>query len=211
MADRVADSAPPEDAPPEDVAPPEDLAPPPEDVAAPDAGSSCTDRTGARGDTTFRIQSGGRERSFVVHVPPGYDRARPTPVVLDLHGWLADGAGQAATSHLRAEADLRGLIAVHPDGVGRSWNAGACCAPASSSGVDDVQFVRDLLDRVERDWCVDRRRVHAMGFSNGGGLSHRLACELSDRIASIGPVSGTVAIPTCAPRWHSCGRPGCGW
>ena len=193
--------APDADAP--DVAPPDaapdDVAAPPPDAPTPPEGA-CVDRVGARGDTTFRMMSGGRDRTFVVHVPPSYDRTRPTPVVMDFHGWLGDGGAQATMTGLRTEADVRGLITVHPDGIGRSWNAGACCTPASTSGVDDVQFVRDLLDRVERDWCVDRRRVHAMGFSNGAGFSHRLACELSERVASIGPVSGTVAIPTCAPR-----------
>jgi polyhydroxybutyrate depolymerase len=56
-----------------------------------------------------------------------------------------------------------------------------------------------MLDALAKDYCVDPKRVFSAGFSNGGMLSHRLACELSDRIAAIGPVAGTMAIDACKP------------
>src|SRR5690349_18796236 len=83
-----------------------------------------------------------------------------------------------------------GGIAVHPDGTGAflGWNAGDCCGTASASGVDDVGLVGAILDRLETEMCVDTARIYSTGFSNGGFLSHRLGCELSDRIAAIAPV-----------------------
>jgi polyhydroxybutyrate depolymerase len=67
------------------------------------------------------------------------------------------------------------------------------------NGVDDVAFTRGMLDRLEADLCVDPRRVFATGMSNGGFMSHRLACEMSDRIAAVAPVSGVNTLATCTP------------
>ena len=85
-----------------------------------------------------------------------------------------------------------------PGGI-RTWNAGTCCGYAVSSNVDDAGFVRDLIDRLEANACVDRRRVYAAGMSNGAELSHRLACDLADRIRAIGPVAGVDVTTACAP------------
>jgi polyhydroxybutyrate depolymerase len=65
--------------------------------------------------------------------------------------------------------------------------------------VPDVEFMADLITTVESDFCIDPKRIFSAGFSNGGMLSHRLACELSERIAAIGPVAGTMAIDSCSP------------
>jgi polyhydroxybutyrate depolymerase len=65
--------------------------------------------------------------------------------------------------------------------------------------VDDVGFVRALIDHLEQQACIDRRRVYAAGMSNGAILSHRLACDAADRIRAIGTVAGTNMAPSCAP------------
>jgi polyhydroxybutyrate depolymerase len=79
------------------------------------------------------------------------------------------------------------------------WNAGSCCEHAGqlnnplwgdAGDVDDVGFVGMMIDSVEKQICIDSKRIFATGFSNGGMLSHRLACQMSDRIASIVAVSG---------------------
>jgi polyhydroxybutyrate depolymerase len=107
----------------------------------------------------------------------------------------------AALTGMNAAADASGFVAVHPEGTGspRSWNGGACCGTAASSGTDDVGFVAAIVDQLESELCVDRARVFATGFSNGGFLSHRLGCELADRIAAIAPVSGVLGIDACSP------------
>jgi polyhydroxybutyrate depolymerase len=65
--------------------------------------------------------------------------------------------------------------------------------------VDDVGFVNKMIDELQAKLCVDDKRVFSTGMSNGGFLSHRLACELSTRIAAIAPVAGVVGVPTCTP------------
>ena len=155
----------------------------------------------AAADDTWTLASGGLMRTVHVHVPPGYDPARATPLVLDFHGYTSNAAQQDLLSQMTAKADAAGFIAVLPEGTGSSpsWNAGACCGEAVSNGVDDVGFVRDLLDAAAARLCVDAHRVYATGMSNGGFLSHRLGCELGDRIAAIAPVAGVLGVPTCTP------------
>jgi polyhydroxybutyrate depolymerase len=101
---------------------------------------------------------------------------------------------------MNALADTRGFVVAYPEGLGGSWNAGQCCGESARSNVDDVAFARAVIDRLSMEYCLDPRRVFSTGMSNGGFLSHRLACELSDRIAAIAPVAGVLGIPTCAPR-----------
>ena len=143
----------------------------------------------------------GVARTAKVHVPAAYDPTAGTPLVVGLHGLASSGADQASMSHMIAKADAEGFIAIHPDGTGspKGWNGGACCNPAASSGIDDVAFIRALLDKAESELCVDTHRVFAAGFSNGAFLAHSLGCELADRVVAIGTVSGVIGIPTCQP------------
>lgn len=162
---------------------------------------SCAGKATLTGDLDWTIKSGGRDRFVHVHVPPAYAPTKPTPVVLDFHGFTSDGLQQAAYAGMIRKSDEAGFIAVHGEGIGsqQSWNAGACCGEAMTSKVDDVALVRAILDELEAKLCVDTKRVFATGMSNGGFLSHRLACELSDRIAAVAPVAGVLGVPTCTP------------
>jgi polyhydroxybutyrate depolymerase len=155
----------------------------------------------ASGDSTWNVQTDAGARTALVHVPTGYDPTKPTAVVLNFHGYVGTSAEQETLSLMDAEADSQGFVVVYPQGTGTipSWNGGACCGTAASDDVDDVGFVSVLIDQLESTLCVDPRRVFATGISNGGFLSQRLACELSDKIAAIGPVAGVMGIPTCTP------------
>lgn len=150
-------------------------------------------------DTEHTLPFGGESRKLRVHTPPGLDPSTPAPVVMVFHGYLEDGDKIEDITKMTPAADARGYIVVYADGLDQSWNAGGCCGSSESDGVDDVGFVSAMIDFLEAHYCVDPKRVFSAGFSNGGMLSHRLACELGDRIAAIGPVSGTMAIPACAP------------
>jgi polyhydroxybutyrate depolymerase len=154
-----------------------------------------------QGDTNWTIATSAGNRAALVHIPPGYDPTKATAVVLNFHGLGGSPTQEEGLTLMDAESDSAGFVLVYPQGTGSilSWNAGACCAPASQNNVDDVGFVGTLLDTLEAKLCVDTHRVFATGMSNGGFLSHRLGCELSDRIAAIAPVAGVMGIPTCTP------------
>jgi len=169
------------------------------DAAAPIV---CPEVTLDAGDSTNTLVIDGGSRTFNLHIPSGLDLSKPAPLVFAFHG-----GGQSATAfegfaHIEAKSDASGFILVEPEGTialpGLSpgtldvWNAGNCCELAAeiNTNVDDVGFVRAMIDTLTQQLCVDPKRIFAAGFSNGAMLAHRLACELSDKIAAITAVSG---------------------
>jgi polyhydroxybutyrate depolymerase len=161
------------------------------------AAPTCTGREKLAGDLEWTIN----ERAVHVHVPAAYDPTKGVPVVLDFHGYSSNGTQQASYAGMIAKSDAAGFVAVHAEGTGivRGWNAGACCGTAASSGTKDVELVGAIIDELAKKLCLDDKRVFSTGLSNGGFLSHRLACEMSSRIAAIAPVAGVLGIPTCTP------------
>lgn len=155
------------------------------------------------GDEAWTVVHQGQTRRFYVHVPTNYDPQRATPVVLDLHGRALDARFQMLLSGMRDVADANGFLAVHPEGtregLEQTWNAGLCCGASARDQVDDVGFLAAVLDQLQARLCVDTKRVYATGMSNGGFMAHRLGCELSDRIAAIAPVAGTLGVLGCQP------------
>ncbi len=157
------------------------------------------------GDHTRTLRQDGRTRSYIVHVPPKYDPKQPTPVVLAFHGAVTNASIMAISTGLSEKADEAGFIVVYPNGTGKGdvllvWNAGGWHGPKAEKEVDDVKFVRELLDELPKLVSVDPKRIYATGISNGGMMCYRLAAELSNRIAAIAPVSGTLAVEKCSPQ-----------
>ncbi|MFC0682115.1 alpha/beta hydrolase family esterase [Lysobacter korlensis] len=150
--------------------------------------------------TEVQLEHDGLERSFRVTVPADAGD-KELPMLVALHG----AGGSAVTlSYLTgfdlAVPDAR-FVLVEPNGTGpdsgtRTWNAGTCCG-SSVGTVDDVGFLAAILDRVAADFPVDADRVYLAGFSNGGMLAYRAACELGERVAGIAVVAGTMNVEGC--------------
>jgi polyhydroxybutyrate depolymerase len=174
------------------------------DGASPDAPvtPACAGKKGATGDRTVTLTSGGRERTFSLHVPKAYDATKRTPLVFLFHGYTMTSAEIATATHFAETADKRGMIVAFPQGIGNGFNAGDCCGTAQSDAVDDVGFARDMISALDAEYCVDAKRTFSAGFSNGGFLSYRLACELADKIAAVAPVAGglRLAPAQCTPQ-----------
>ena len=153
---------------------------------------------------TRTLTAGGLNRTYLVHVPEGHDQKTPLPVVLALHGATMNGPMMAWFSGLNRKADEAGFIAVYPNGTGTNssffWNGGNCCGSAAQNKVDDVAFISALLNDLMRAYPVDAQRVYATGMSNGAIMAYRLALELSDRIAAIAPVAGSVGTEISQPK-----------
>jgi len=143
---------------------------------------------------------GGRTRRYFLHAPPAYDGKKPLPLVLVLHGGGQSPESAERMSGMSAKADKEGFLAAYPSGTGRmpTWNSGNCCGYAMQNNVDDVTFLRALIDQLEHDYSVDPRRIFVTGISNGGMMSYRVGCELADKIAAIAPVEGAQNID-CRP------------
>ena len=160
-------------------------------------------RPRAAGDFFQTIDSGGLTRRYMLHIPPSYSDtggADATPLVLLFHGSGGKARGIARYTGLPAKADRAGFIAVMPQGLATTfipepeWNF-TTLGPHGPDAPDDVAFIDDLLDALESELCIDSARVFSTGFSGGAGLSVRLACDLSDRIAAIAPVAGVYFPP----------------
>ena len=165
-------------------------------------------------------------RDYDLVLPDAYDPAEGVPLVLAFHGGGGDRAGAAMTtcstgrdtdrSCLHTYAQENGFAVVFPDGTRsrgskklRTWNAGGGvddwrCASgyACEQDVDDMAYVDALLEDLQGRIHLDPDRIHATGLSNGGAISHRLACERSEVFASIVPIGGAMQLTTsdeCAP------------
>ena len=155
----------------------------------------------AVGDHSRELKIGETFRSYSVHIPPSYDPARPTPVVLVFHSAMMNGNLMARFCGLSEKADRCGFVVVYANGTGSTplflyWDAGGVRGRVS----DDVGYVARLLDDLATVVNVDPKRVFAAGMSNGAMMCYRLAAELSDRIAAIAAIAGTMAIEDCRPR-----------
>ena len=160
----------------------------------------------APGDYSFTLKHQTRERSYIVHVP----LARPStdwPIVVNLHGGGGHAKAQQRYSRMDAAADREGFLAVYPNGTGvlgnrlLTWNAGSCCGWAQKNNVDDVGFIRALVEDLAGRVAIDHARIYATGLSNGAMMSYRLAVEAPDLVAAIAPVAGAmVCVPLKAGR-----------
>jgi polyhydroxybutyrate depolymerase len=140
----------------------------------------------------------GLTRTYHVHLPPGHRPDRPVPLVLALHGRGGSGLHLDALTNnqLTTETDRRGWVIVFPEGIDHGWNDGRDPETAALHlpEVDDVGFLRTLIERLRSDFGVDDKRVYATGMSNGGFMSLRLAIDLSDRIAAVGAVAACLGV-----------------
>ncbi len=147
---------------------------------------------------TGTIVSSGRQREYLLHVPESYDRAKPTPLVISMHGGGMWGAAQKETSQWNRVADEHGFLVVYPSGTGlarhRAWRAGQ-----GAGHMRDVRFISELIDTLKAAYNIDSSRVYADGLSNGGGMAFLLSCTLSDRIAAVGMVASALFLP-----WDLC-------
>src|SRR5436309_400897 len=142
------------------------------------------------------FMSSGRKREYVLYVPRSYDRAKPTPLVISLHGAGMWGAAQKETSQWNRVADEHGFIVVYPSGEAgagpRVWHEGGGGGAGPSR---DVRFISELIDTLEAAYNIDPGMIYANGLSNGGGMSFALSCTLSDRIAAVGMVGAALLVP----------------
>lgn len=165
---------------------------------------ACRGASAQSSDRSVSLDVGGRTRTAIVHLPPSFAERGPLPLVIFMHGGLGNGAQAQSAYGMDRVADREGFIVVYPDGTGRvpglfTWNAANCCAYAYENNVDDVAFIRALVDTLERDYSIDPRRIYATGMSNGAMMSYRLGCQMADRLAAIAPVAGALNETGCAP------------
>jgi polyhydroxybutyrate depolymerase len=151
------------------------------------------------------IRVGGLQRTYAVHLPNGREPAGPSALVVVFHGGGGNAANAARMTGMDAKADREGFIVAYPNGTGPradillTWNAWRCCGPALDRNVDDIAFVRAMVQAISREHAIDPRRIYATGMSNGGMLAYRVGCEAADVFAAIAPVAGALDTEDCKP------------
>ena len=153
------------------------------------------------------INVNGVARDYLVYLPASFDGTVSLPVMISYHG--GSGSAQQWINYVdfRPLAEANNFIAVYPNGLpdpgfpqgGRIWNS----VGPYDNGNDDIGFTSAMIDKLYNDYAIDQSRVYACGYSNGGNICWELAAFLSDKVAAIGPVAGsmwtwteTLATPT---------------
>ena len=125
------------------------------------------------------------DRTYLLHVPAGLTGPE-VPLLLSLHGAGSSGSQDEQFTGWSGFARSRGFIVAYPnarDSTGRLWDPYA-------AGSADVAFLRDVVRDISARWCVNPRRVHADGWSNGAVMSQRAACDAADLFASVTSYAG---------------------
>jgi len=158
------------------------------------------------GESARFLTHDGLDRSYVLYLPASVDLSKPVPLVFVFHGGTGNAESAILMSGFNEVADENGFLVVYPNGTGPvsddkllTWNVGACCGFAQRNNVDDVGFVRSIVTDLQSLIKIDTKRIYATGMSNGGMMSHRLACEASDLFAAVAPVAGTLNFTPCDP------------
>ena len=143
------------------------------------------------------ITHDGIQRDYIVYIPELYNGSSAVPLVLNFHGYGSNAAQQMFYGDFRDIADTEGFLLVHPEGTtfigNQFWNVGF---PGISSTIDDVGFTEALIDELATLYAIDLDRVYATGMSNGGFMSFLLACQLSEKIAAVASVTGSMTQDT---------------
>jgi polyhydroxybutyrate depolymerase len=138
-----------------------------------------------------------RPYTMNLHVPAGYDATKPTPLVMMLHGYSASGAVEEVYFNFTAVSDAHTFLYVYPDGdreaspsMYRFWNATDACCNFYGSTVDDSSYLDAVLADIRGKFNVDAKRVYVVGHSNGGFMTHRMACDHASEIAAVMALAG---------------------
>ena len=148
---------------------------------------------------SFPFCADAADRYSVVHVPKNYDAKKPAPLLLVLHGYSLDADTIEEFSGLSELSDREGFIAVYPDGTldaegKRGWNAGPSF-DARFKGADDDRYLVSLIEETGKTYRIDRERIYAVGYSNGGFMAHALALRHPGLLAGIGAVAASTSFP----------------
>ncbi|MEI7423921.1 MAG: PHB depolymerase family esterase [Prolixibacteraceae bacterium] len=154
---------------------------------------------------TINLTVDGYARSFILYLPTGYNNAGKMPMIFAIHGGSGTPEGMINIANFKPIADRDKVVLVYPAGIQKNWNDGRPTTP-NQLGINDVNFFSQLCDYMITNYSVDGARIYATGISNGGFMTSRLGCELSNRIAAIAVDAATIEATTITPGCNP-GRP----
>jgi len=121
-------------------------------------------------------------------VPLELNDSAPVPLLIDIHGGDDDMYQQRWTSDFANISMDQGFIVAYPQGNDNFWNQGSTVIPWGSEE-DDVGFLLEMVNMIMQNHSIDESRIYTTGWSNGCGMTHRLAVQASDVFAAAGCMS----------------------
>jgi len=170
--------------------------------------TGCADTNSCFSNPTLQI---GGDRLAQVQIPADYTTTTRYPLIIVLHGFGANGYVQSLYLGLDTRVDSKQYILVVPEGTEnvsgqQFWNAtpGCCARTQEEMQIDDVAYIRSLIEEAAATYSIDPARIGLIGHSNGGFMALRMACEASDLVTSVVSLAGSTFIDDadCAPTTH---------
>jgi polyhydroxybutyrate depolymerase len=162
-------------------------------------GTNNSNTEATTGDYTKSIIHDGLKRTYRIHIPSSFDKTKPIPLVIVLHGGGGSAEAMLALTlgGFNTLSEREGFIVVYPNGIEKHWNDGRGSSGLSRyrafrENIDDVGFISALIDLLIKEMNIDKKRIYITGISNGGIMSFRLACELSEKITAIASVTASM-------------------
>ena len=137
----------------------------------------------------------GITREYIIYIPENYNVTTAFPLLLSFHGLSSNMEFNYSYTNFDELAERENFIVVHPNGISNTWTV-------SANDDTDINFIVALLNQLEEDYNIESNRIYSTGMSMGGFFSFSLACRLSDRIAAVASVTGSMyqpAINNCSP------------
>jgi polyhydroxybutyrate depolymerase len=147
------------------------------------------------GKMTKELIVNGTTREYIIYVPENYTGTSSLPLLLSFHGLTSNMEFNFNYTNFDQLAEDENFIVVHPNGISNTWTV-------SANDDTDINFIVALLNQFEEDYNIESNRIYSTGMSMGGFFSFSLACRLSDRIAAVASVTGSMyqpAINNCSP------------
>lgn len=146
-----------------------------------------------------RVEVDGLDRRYRLYTPPDAEGGGPLALMLALHGSGNSPESLVDASELDHAASGGSFIVAYPEAIGLVWNGGFCCTNGRGTAAADVRFLEKVIADVAAVRRIDESRTYVVGFSSGGIMAYRLACDVAGRFAGIAALAATMVLDDCSP------------
>ncbi len=149
-------------------------------------------------DLKISIEHDGFTRTFILHLPRDFQKQSNLPLVIAMHGGSGTGKGmiKLTKGKFNELADKYNFLVVYPDGLGKSWHDDRSdpISFAHKNNIDDIGFLRKMIEKLISEYHADPGRIFATGISNGGFMCFRISRSLTDYIKAVAPVCACIPV-----------------
>ena len=144
----------------------------------------------------------GKQRQYYIYLPKGIDLKKKYPTVITFHGFESDASGIKWLIQPEKKANNYKYILIFPNALNKSWNVGKGLG-SKNKNADDKAFLSTLLDVLPARHPINKKKIYAMGFSNGAQMAALAYCNFGKRVAAVGIVAHSMNIKNCQPKYKT--------